>query len=664
MFLCGGAIEKEAVSLTRARARLPATTPTRPPPNCRVPSLTPHPSQPPKQRRRLAHSANNAKPAAARALVVAAAGPYPRAPRSTASSSSPSPHPRSSSSGNLRGSRSTMSTAATPGPGGRPIDMAPFVPAVAFEPPSLAKLSASSAPAADFDGDLLVVAVTEDDLDVQRDPASKAALSAALKSSSAALADLDKALAGAVAEILASGGFDGKPGAPSKCLRLFGAAKGPKHVALIGLGKAEKLNDSTANGAAAAGGSAFATAGGAVASLCKAQRLRTAALAFPTAPSGSVTPAAVQRAAMSALVGAYESTRFKSASPPAPRLEALTLLSPAADDAALEAAAANAAGNLLARYLVEAPPNVCTPTHIADAAKHIATLCPGKFTLKVLEADDCAKMGMGCFLGVSEASLEPPKFIHLTYKSGPSAAQKPVAIVGKGLTFDSGGYNLKAGPGSMIELMKFDMGGAAATLGAARVLAGTQPEGVECHFIIASCENMVGGKGLRPGDILTSAKGKTVEINNTDAEGRLTLCDAMWYAQHKAGAKAVVDIATLTGACMVALGTEVAAVYSPSDSFAGSVMGAAKQAGERVWRMPLEASYFEGLKSPVADMRNTAGRFGGSITAALFLQQFVEEGVDWAHLDIAGPVWSEKEGLPTGFGANLLAQWAASTGKA
>lgn len=171
---------------------------------------------------------------------------------------------------------------------------------------------------------------------------------------------------------------------------------------------------------------------------------------------------------------------------------------------------------------------------------------------------------------------------------------------------------------------------------------------------------MVGGKGLRPGDILTSAKGKTVEINNTDAEGRLTLCDAMWFAQHKAGAKAVVDIATLTGACMVALGTEVGAVYSPSDGFVTGVMAAARAAGERVWRMPLEASYFEGLKSPVADMRNTAGRFGGSITAALFLQQFVEEGVDWAHLDIAGPVWSEKEQLPTGFGAGLLAAWAST----
>jgi leucyl aminopeptidase len=364
-----------------------------------------------------------------------------------------------------------MAAAATPGPGGRVIDMAPFVPAVAFEPPSLAALSSpAETAAADFSGDLLAVAVTEDDLAVERDGASKAALSAKIAPGAGALAALDASLGGALSEILSGGGFDGKPGAPSKCVRLFGASKGPKHVALVGLGKAEKIAaaasaaggvDGTAAGpgGAAAGGSPFASAGGAVASLCKQGRLRSAALAFPTLPPASVTSASVQRAASSALIGAYESTRFKSAAPPAPRLEQLAFLGlpPSADAAsALPRASAAAAGNLLARYLVEAPPNVCTPTHIADAAKHIASLAPEKFTLKVLEADECAKLGMGCFLGVSEASLEPPKFIHLAYKGGGSGAT-PVAVVGKGLTFDSGGYNLKAGPGSMIELMKFDM---------------------------------------------------------------------------------------------------------------------------------------------------------------------------------------------------------------
>jgi len=366
-----------------------------------------------------------------------------------------------------------MATQATPGPGGRVIDMAPFVAAVAFEPPTLPALSADgAAAAADFSGDLLAIAVCEDDLEVSRDPASKAALSASIAPGSAALAALDAALGGALSEILAGGGFDGKPGAPSKCLRLFGAAKGPKNVALVGLGKAEKLAAAAASaastaagalaggpGGAAAGGSPFASAGAAVGALCKGGRLRSAALAFPSLAAGSLTPAGVQRAASSALVAAYESTRFKSAHPPAPRLGSLAFLSlPASADApaALARAAAGAAGNLLARYLVEAPPNVCTPTHLADAAKHIASLAPGKFELKVLEADECAALKMGCFLGVSEASLEPPKFIHLTYRGGGSAAT-PVAIVGKGLTFDSGGYNLKAGAGSMIELMKFDM---------------------------------------------------------------------------------------------------------------------------------------------------------------------------------------------------------------
>jgi leucyl aminopeptidase len=370
-----------------------------------------------------------------------------------------------------------MSTTAkaTPGPGGRAVDMAPFVPAVAFEPPALPALSSDATPtnAADFSGDLLVVAVTEDDLEVERDAASKAAVSAKISGSASALTALDAAFGGALSEILSSGGFDGKPGAPSKCVRLFGLPKGPKHVALVGLGKAEKLaaiasaaggTDGALSGAngAAAGGSPFAGAGAAVASLCKQSRLRSAALVFPTTPSAALSAAnavSVQRAASAALVGAYESTRFKSASPPAPRLESLAFLALPADadaSAALKRASAAAAGNLLARYLVEAPPNVCTPTHLAECAGHIAALAPGKFSLEVLEADDCAKMGMGCFLGVSEASLEPPKLIHLTYKSGGSGAT-PVAIVGKGLTFDSGGYNLKAGPGSMIELMKFDM---------------------------------------------------------------------------------------------------------------------------------------------------------------------------------------------------------------
>ncbi|PNH02316.1 Leucine aminopeptidase 2, chloroplastic [Tetrabaena socialis] len=194
----------------------------------------------------------------------------------------------------------------------------------------------------------------------------------------------------------------------------------------------------------------------------------------------------------------------------------------------------------------------------------------------------------------------------------------------------------------------------------ADVLPAVAPADVEVHFVVASCENMVAGVGLRPGDILTGASGKTVEVNNTDAEGRLTLADAMWFAQEKCGATAMVDIATLTGSCIVALGSDIAGVFTPSDAMAASISAASKTAGEKVWRMPWETDYFESMKSPVADMKNTGSRNGGAISAALFLEQFVNKGVEWAHVDMAGPVWNDKAGLPTGWGAAMLAEWVVA----
>lgn len=212
--------------------------------------------------------------------------------------------------------------------------------------------------------------------------------------------------------------------------------------------------------------------------------------------------------------------------------------------------------------------------------------------------------------------------------------------------------------------MKFDMGGAAAVLGAADALSKSKPATKgRIHVIVAACENMIDGKGMRPGDVLTSASGKTIEVNNTDAEGRLTLADALWYAQNKANARAVVDVATLTGACMVALGPSIAGLMAPDDAAADAVSAAAKKAGEKVWRLPLDDSYWDQMKSSVADMKNSGGRFGGAITAGLFLKQFVEEGVEFAHVDIAGPAWSDAEGGATGFGVATLAEWASAAGE-
>jgi leucyl aminopeptidase len=277
--------------------------------------------------------------------------------------------------------------------------------------------------------------------------------------------------------------------------------------------------------------------------------------------------------------------------------------------------------------------------------------------IEILEQADCEKLGMGAFLGVAQASDLPPKFIHLTYKPEGSPKRK-LGIVGKGLTFDSGGLNIK-GAGSGIETMKIDMGGAAATLGAAKAIAQLKPD-AEVHFISAVTENMISGHAMHPGDILTASNGKTIEVNNTDAEGRLTLADALVFAD-KLGLDAIVDLATLTGACVIALGDDIAGLYSPDDALATQLEQASASSGEKIWRMPMEDKYFEGLKSGIADMKNTGPRPGGSITAALFLKQFVKD-TSWAHLDIAGPVWADKDNGynntgATGFGVRMLVNW-------
>ncbi|MBD0314109.1 MAG: leucyl aminopeptidase, partial [Microcoleus sp. T3-bin5] len=313
------------------------------------------------------------------------------------------------------------------------------------------------------------------------------------------------------------------------------------------------------------------------------------------------------------------------------------------------------AGVILARELVAAPANFVTPITMAETAQSLAAECG--LELEILEQEECEKLGMGAFLGVAKASDLPPKFIHLTYKPEGTPRRK-IAIVGKGLTFDSGGLNIK-GAGSGIEMMKVDMGGAAATFGAAKAIGHIKPD-VEVHFISAVTENMISGRAMRPGDILTASNGKTIEVNNTDAEGRLTLADALVFAD-KLGVDAIVDLATLTGACVIALGEDIAGLWSPQDSVAASLVAASELAGEKFWRMPMEEKYFEGLKALHADMKNTGPRPGGSITAALFLKQFVKD-TPWAHLDIAGTVWSDKENGyngpgATGFGVRTLVHW-------
>ena len=311
----------------------------------------------------------------------------------------------------------------------------------------------------------------------------------------------------------------------------------------------------------------------------------------------------------------------------------------------------------LARKLVAAPPNSLTPLEMAIQASKIAK--EHGLEIKILEEKDCEDLGMGAYLAVAKGSNLKPKFIHLTLNSV-GAPKEKIALVGKGLTFDSGGYNLKVGA-SQIEMMKYDMGGSAAVLGAAKALGAIKPEGYEIHFIVAACENMINGSAVHPGDVVTASNGKTIEINNTDAEGRLTLADALTYAS-KLEPDSIIDLATLTGAIVIALGNDVAGFWSNNNDLAKDLMAASAEAGEKLWQMPLQKSYKEGLKSHIADMKNTGPRAGGSITAALFLEEFFDKDIKWAHIDIAGTCWTDKDkGInpsgATGFGVKTLVQW-------
>tara|TARA_Y100001968_G_scaffold284359_1_gene283671 strand:+ start:3857 stop:5341 length:1485 start_codon:yes stop_codon:yes gene_type:complete len=309
-----------------------------------------------------------------------------------------------------------------------------------------------------------------------------------------------------------------------------------------------------------------------------------------------------------------------------------------------------------ARKLVAAPPNILTPNKLAEESERLAK--DFNLDFKILDKDECSQLGMGAYLAVAKGSDLDPNFIHLTYS--PDEIKNKVVLIGKGLTFDSGGYNLKVGA-SQIEKMKYDMGGSASVLGAARAIGELQPNNTQVHFIIAACENMINGSALHPGDVITASNGKTIEVNNTDAEGRLTLADALVYAS-KLEPHAIVDLATLTGACVIALGDEIAGLWTENNKLSDQLIRAADKAGEGIWRMPMQDSYKSGLKSNIADLQNTGPRPGGSITAALFLREFVNSNIPWAHIDIAGTCWTEKDRDinpkgATGYGVRTLVNW-------
>lgn len=319
-------------------------------------------------------------------------------------------------------------------------------------------------------------------------------------------------------------------------------------------------------------------------------------------------------------------------------------------EAGLKQGLALASGVSLAKDLGNLPPNVCTPTYLAEQAKALSK--SHGLQVQVLDRPEMEKLGMGSFMGVAQGSRQPPKLIVLQHKKG-KKGQKPVVLVGKGITFDTGGISLK--PGAEMDEMKYDMCGAASVLGTFKAIAEMDLP-INAVGIIPTCENMPDGNAIRPGDVLTSMSGQTIEVLNTDAEGRLILCDALTYAERFEPA-AVVDVATLTGACVIALGHHLSGLFSNHDALARELLAAGEGAQDRAWHMPMLEDYQGQLDSNFADMANIGGRAAGSITAACFLSRYAKK-YDWAHLDIAGTAWkSGKEKGSTGRPVPLLTQF-------
>ncbi|MCO5410526.1 MULTISPECIES: leucyl aminopeptidase [Ralstonia] len=439
---------------------------------------------------------------------------------------------------------------------------------------------------------------------------------------------LDVATKGLVARLVKLGDFEGKRGTSLLLHEVAGV--GAARVLLVGLGKEADFTDRV-----------------------YAEAVRTALRALASTKATSVTWTLTEHAArdkdtawavLTAVTLIREASyRFIERHPElkskrdknGTSLRKVVLAVPAADAKAAAVAAARGAavanGMDLTRDLGNLPSNICTPTYLANTARQIAK--DFKLKVEVLGRKQIEALKMGAFLAVTKGSVEPPAFIVLRYEGGP-AKQAPVVLVGKGITFDTGGISLK--PGEGMDEMKYDMCGAASVLGTLRAVA---EMGLKQNVIavVPTCENMPSGVATKPGDVVTSMSGQTIEILNTDAEGRLILCDALTYVERFKPA-VVIDVATLTGACIIALGHINTGMYARSDALAGALVAAGKQSLDTAWRMPLDEEYQEQLKSNFADMGNIGGRPAGSVTAACFLARFTEK-YDWAHLDIAGTAW-------------------------
>ena len=436
---------------------------------------------------------------------------------------------------------------------------------------------------------------------------------------------IDKAAGGYLSDIVRRGDMEGKAGSTLLLHNVPGTLC--DRVLLVGLGKEKDFREKEF-------GSAVRTA---VKTLNETGAFDASIFLTELAVRRRSIGWRIRQTAMIALDATYKFDQFKSKKDDVRRpLRKLTLSVErrnelAAAEEALNQGIAIADGMALTKTLGNLPPNICHPTYLAEQAQAMAT--EFGLTCEVLERSDMEALGMNALLAVARGAHQPPKLIVLHYKGG-RASEKPVVLVGKGVTFDTGGISLK--PAAEMDEMKYDMCGAASVLGTIKAVA-RMALPINLTVIVPATENMPGGNATRPGDIVTAMSGQTIEILNTDAEGRLILCDALTYAE-RFNPETIIDVATLTGACVVALGNIATGLFANKDGLARDLLDAGEEAHDRAWHMPLWDDYQELLKSPFADMGNIGGRWGGAITAACFLSRFTKKH-DWAHLDIAGTAW-------------------------
>ncbi|HWG10486.1 MAG TPA: leucyl aminopeptidase [Rhodanobacteraceae bacterium] len=456
---------------------------------------------------------------------------------------------------------------------------------------------------------------------------------------SGAVAAIDRAGNGVLARLRESGDFSGKPGATLVLHGVPGVRAG--RVLLVGLGGKTDFDALAYQRACHEAGKAL-----------KNLPVESALVFLPECDvRGRDASWRVRTCALAIDHANFRYTATVKSNGTRPQLKRIELAG--ADDAAGALAQANAIakGVEFARELGCLPPNLCTPAYLAERARQLAGEHPG-VQLEVLEREQLQQLGMGALLAVGQGSAVPPRLIVLQYHGGGDA--KPYALVGKGVTFDTGGMNLK--PTGSMEEMKYDMCGAAGVMGAFLAVVELKlPINLAC--VVPAVENMPDGNSYRPSDVLTTHSGLTVEVLNTDAEGRLILCDALSYARKRFEPQAMVDAATLTGACVIALGKHATGLFSGDDTLAAQLLEAGDESLDRAWRLPLWDDYRSQLESAFADIANIGGKSAGAITAALFLARFAE-GTRWAHLDVAGTAWDEgRKGYATGRPVPMLAQW-------